>query len=44
MVTILVLLVFCALVLALAAVGGRVPLWPAVFVLGLVELIQLWPR
>jgi hypothetical protein len=41
---VLILLVFCSLILALINVAGRIPLWPAVFVLGLAELIQLWPR
>ena len=40
----LLVLVMCALVLALVSVAGRIPLWPAVFVLALIELIQLWPR
>ena len=39
-----VILALAALALALAAAGGRVPLWPSVFVLAVLELLQLWPR
>jgi hypothetical protein len=44
MLTIVAVLVLIALGLAVASSSGRVPLWPAVFVLCLVELLQLWPR
>jgi hypothetical protein len=44
MFAITVLLAFLALGLAIVSSGGRVPLWPAVFVLGLLELLQLWPQ
>ena len=44
MFTITIVLVFLAIGLAVVSSGGRVPLWAAVFVLGLAELVQLWPR
>ena len=40
----LIVLVLVALTLAVASSGGRVPLWGAVLVLCIIELIQLWPR
>ena len=40
----LVILYFLALAIAIASSGGRLPLWPAVFVLALAALIQLWPQ
>lgn len=43
MIAVTVLLALCALALAVVSSSGRFPLWPAVFVLALVELLQLWP-
>jgi len=37
-----VLLAVLALGLSVVSSAGRVPLWPAVFVLALLELVQLW--
>lgn len=42
MLSIVVLLALVAGGLAVASASTKVPLWPAVFVLALLELIQVW--
>jgi hypothetical protein len=44
MFTVTLILVCLALGLAIVSSSGRVPLWAAVFVLAVAELLQLWPR
>jgi len=44
MLPLVLVLLLIAVALTLASVSGRVPLWPAVFVICLLELVQLWPR
>lgn len=41
--TITALLTISAVLIALAAGIGKAPLWPAVLLLGLVELLRIWP-
>jgi hypothetical protein len=43
MLSILALLVLVALLLTVAAAMGKAPLWAAVLVLTLVELLHVWP-
>jgi hypothetical protein len=42
--TIAAFLTLLAFLLTLAAAMGRVPLWAAVLLLSLVELLRTWPR
>jgi len=39
-----VVLVLAAFFVALAAANPKVPLWPAVVLLTIVEMLQVWPR
>lgn len=43
MLTVLLLLVLAAFVLTLASAAGKTPLWPAVFVLCVVALLERLP-
>ena len=42
-ITLFVIMVFLAGALSVASATGRVPLWPAVFVLCVALLVQAWP-
>lgn len=44
MIGIIALFVLSAFLCALFGAGGKFPLWPAVLLLTIVELIQLWPK
>lgn len=42
--TIPLLLVAAGALLALGAATNKIPLWPAVFVLAVAQLLEVWPR
>ena len=44
MLTLSIVLVLIALLLAVVSAGGKVPLWTSVFVLCVVELLERVPR
>jgi hypothetical protein len=44
MLPLLALLVLAALILTLVAAVGRLPLWIAVLIVVLIQLLQIWPR
>lgn len=41
---VIALLAVIAMILSVVSASGRVPLWPAVFVLALLALLAAWPR
>lgn len=44
MISLHVVLVGVAFIVTIAAATGRAPLWVAVILLALAELVQVWPR